>query len=221
MSMNLKSLSAFAVALAVLAVPTVGAQPKPDQELSIAASASKLTVGQELKVTGNLTGGTAQDISGQKITLRRDPFPYDGAYQRVDDVQTNDAGEYSFTLKPDMNARYRTSAKGGVESPEVTVLVRVAVTLLVSDKTPDRGDKVTFSGGVAPAHDSKVAKIQRRTRKGWKRIAKTVLQDAGKDASSYSKDVTIRKSGRYRVRVKPRDGDHKAGKSKAIRLKVQ
>jgi hypothetical protein len=212
---------AAVVAAAAVVLPAVTAAQKVDQKLSLAASANVVKFGQELNLTGKLTGGTARDVSGQKVTLQRDDYPYEGTFGRVDTVETNDTGDYSFTLKPVANAKYRTMAKGGVESAELTVPVRVVVTLAVADKTAEQGTRVGFSGSVAPPHDGKNVKIQRRKPSGWKTISKDTLTDGGEIVSNYSKRVRIRRSGRYRVRFNPSDGDHVAGKSPAVRITVE
>jgi len=209
-----------ALALTVVAVPAVVAAPKPDQKLSIAAKPGTVTFGKEVQVTGQLTGGTARDVSGQNVTLQSDPYPYDGTFGKVATVDTNNAGFYAFTVKPLTNARYRTLAKGGTESAQITVPVRVAITLAVSDKTPSSGARVKFSGSIAPPHDGKVARIQRKTSSGWKTVGKATLTDAGEVVSNYSKRVRVRRSGRYRVHFNPADGDHAAGNSSRVRITV-
>ena len=219
MNMNTKLTLVSALAL-VAAVPAVGVAQKVDQKLSIAAQPKTVTFGGELKVTGQLTGGTAQDISAQNVTLLSDPFPYDGKFDRLDTVQTDNAGNYSFTTKPGSNAQYKTTAKGGTESPLVTVPVRVSATRRVSDRTPAKGQRVKFSGKVAPAHDDKVAHVQRRTSSGWKNIANVTLKDGGDAVSVYSKRVRITRSGRYRVHFDPADGDHVAGASRRVGITV-
>ena len=215
--MNLKLTFLSALALAAIAVPAVA--QKVDQKLSIAAQPQTVTINKTVQVTGQLTGGTARDVSGQNVTLQSDPFPYEGKFEKVDTVDTNDAGNYSFTIKPLTNAKYRTTAKGGTQSPDITISVRVAVSLEVSDTTPKKGARVKFSGAIAPAHDGKVARVQRRTSSGWKNIAKAKLV-AGQGVSEYSKRVRITRTGRYRVKFDPKDGDHVAGKSRKVRITV-
>jgi hypothetical protein len=215
--MNTKTLL---IPAAILLVAAPAAAQKVDQQLSIEVQPKTVTFGKDLRVTGKLTGGTARDISGQTITLRSDVFPYEGTFKRVDAVETDNAGNYTFTTKPTSNARYQTTAKGGTESAVATAEVRVAVTRRVSDRTPSRGQRVKFSGKVAPAHDAKVAQIQRRTSSGWKKVASVTLADGGEEVSVYSKRVRIRRSGRYRVHFNPADGDHVAGSSRAVRLTV-
>ena len=217
MGMNKK---AFLIPAATMLIAAPAVAQKVDQQLSIEAQPKTVTFGKDLRVTGKLTGGTAQDISGQTITLRSDPFPYEGTFKRVDAVQTDNAGNYTFTTKPESNARYQTTAKGGTESALATAEVRVLVTRKVSDRTPSSGQRVKFSGQVAPAHDAKVAQIQRRTSSGWKNVSNVTLTDAGDAISIYSKRVRIRRSGRYRVRFNPADGDHVAGSSRRVQITV-
>jgi hypothetical protein len=162
--MNTKALL-IPAAILLVAAPAVA--QKVDQQLSIEVQPKTVTFNKELRVTGKLTGGAAKDISGQNVTLMSDPFPYDGQFKRVDTVKTDAAGNYAVTTKPDANARYKATAKGGTESALATAEVRVAVTRKVSDRTPRKGQRVKFSGQIGPAHDGKVAQIQRRTSSGW------------------------------------------------------
>jgi hypothetical protein len=217
MNKKLTLVSALAVAAAL---PAAGLAQKTEQQLSIDATPDTVTFGKDLKITGALTGGTAQEVSDQNITLQRDDLPYDGRFERVDGAKTDATGNYVFTLKPVANAKYRTVAKGGVESSDVTVPVRVAVTRKVSDRTLLGAGRVKFSGTVAPPHDGKVARIQRRTSTGWKTVGKATLTDGGDIVSKYSKRVRVTRSGRYRVRFNPADMDHVAGNSRRVRITV-
>ncbi len=207
------------LALAGVSAPAVVSAQKVDQQLSIAAP-GKVTFGRGVTVSGRLTGGRPRDVSGQKVTLQRDPFPYEGQFEKTQTVNTDNAGNYSFTAVPVVNSHYRTTAKAGVESRVVTVAVRVALNLAVSDRTPKKGARVKFSGTVAPEHDGKVAHIQRRTSKGWRNIARAKLTDDGATRSRYSKRVRITRSGPYRVKCDPRDEDHLAGASAKVRINV-
>lgn len=218
--MNPKRTITAAVALACIAAPTAVLAQKADQTLTIKASSTKVTFGKNLVITGQLAGGTARDISGQNVTLERDPFPYDARYERVGTTDTSATGTYSFTLPPTTNARYRTTAKRGTESPVITVAVRVAVKMKIADRTLNAPKRVRFSGTIAPPHDGRVARVQRRTSSGWKNIAKVKLVDDGDIVSKYSKRVRITRTGRYRVRFSPGDGDHAAGNSRGARITV-
>ena len=218
--MNPKRTLTAAVALACIAAPSAVLAQKVDQTLTIKASSNTVTFGKNLTITGQLAGGTPREVSGQNVTLERDPFPYDGRFEKVDTNETNPTGNYSFTLPPTTSARYRTTARRNTTSPVIGVDVRVAVKMKVADRTLSGPKRVRFSGTVAPPHDDKVARVQRRTSSGWKNIAKLKLVDGGDIVSKYSKRVRISRTGRYRVRFSPGDGDHVAGNSRGVRITV-
>ncbi len=120
-----------------------------------------------------------------------------------------------------MNTQYRAVAKTKprTESPTVLVKVRPRVDVTVSDRTPAAGARVTFSGAVLPARDGASAVIQRRRKAGWKTVGKAALTDAGADQSTYTKAITIRRDGTYRVKV-PKDAEHVAGVSRRQKIDV-
>lgn len=187
--------------------------------LTIAASNRTVTFGRPTTISGQLTG---PNNAGVVITLEENPAPYTGAFKSTGLTATTDAtGRYSIVVSPPLNTHYIVTAgekKAQTKSPEIAVRVRVKVTLRLSDRTPRAGQRVWFTGGVLPGHDGKIARIQRRTAAGrWRTIATTPLVAANPvgaiTRSKYAKRLRIRKTGTYRVRVAPADGDHIAGSS--------
>ena len=93
----------------------------------------------------------------------------------------------------------------------------------VDDRRPERGQTVTFSGHVAPAHDGATVLLQRRRPSGsWKTVARPVLQDAGADdptRSMYTRAKRITRNGVFRARIKAHD-DHLGNKTRRIRIVV-
>jgi hypothetical protein len=82
------------------------------------------------------------------------------------------------------------------------------VSLGLSDSTPRRGQRVRFSGTVAPAHDGRRVQIQRRSSTGaFVTVARPRLRDAGATRSRYVRRIRIRRDGVYRVRIAAH-GDH-------------
>ena len=205
------------------AAPGTGhAQPNT---LTIKSSLATLTFGAATTISGKLNGpGNA----GVEITLEENPHPYTRGFKPTGlKTTTNASGGYTFSVKPDANTRYRATAKTKppVTSPETAVTVRVKVTLRLSDRTPAVGQRVRFSGYVSPAHDGKVARIQRRTSTGsWKTVARATLVAAtpvnGVARSKFSKRLRINRTGTYRARVRPGDGNHAAGNSPRRRAVV-
>lgn len=197
----------------------------PQNAVTITSSLALLTYGRATTIAGQLSG---PDNAGVQVTLEENPYPYTGGFKATTVTTTTSAtGAYSLTVTPSVNTHYRVTAKTKprVTSPETAVTVRVKVTLRLSDLTPAAGQRVRFSGTVTPAHDGKLARIQRRTSTGtWKTVASATLVAAtpvnGVARSKFSKRLRINRTATYRVRVAPGDGDHIAGNSSRRRARV-
>ena len=207
---------------ATLATPAPGA-PTGDA-VSITAAPKAATFGRPVVLSGAATGPSA---SGVTLALEQNPAPYTGGYKATGQTTTaSSSGAYTFTVTPALNTRFRVvaQAKKRPTSPELTVDVRVKVVLHVSTTTPRRGRRVAFTGSVFPAHDATIARLQRRTSAGWRTVATMPLAAAtpvaGVSRSKFAKRLKVRRSGTYRVRVLPTDGDHVAGTSRRRRLSV-
>jgi hypothetical protein len=219
----LKPLLALAAATALLAPAAVQAAkpPKPVAKLSIAAAPSPVTFGRATVLSGKLTG--ARVDAGEQVVVQADTAPFEGTYADVATATTDANGDWTATHAPGALTRYRAQAKTAppATSDTVDVGVRLRVRIHVSDRTPAKGQRVRFSGTVAPAHDGATARVQRRAADGsWHTVARTTLRDAGDTASRYAKRVKVRRSGTYRVRAASGDGDHLRGTSATRRLRV-
>ena len=213
-TLTMPALAAFAV---TLLAPAAQAAPPTPHQISIAASSPRVVFGEKVALTGQLTG---EDSAGETITLQEDPFPFGEFKNAVTTLAAAD-GTYRFERTPSLNMKYRTDAKSksSATSGEVRVSVAPLVELKVSDKTPEAGQKVKFSGTVAPAHDGQKLSIQRRTSKGYKTIARATLTDAGDAVSNWKRTLTINTTGTFRA-VLPIHDDHATGKSRRIKLTV-
>ncbi|MEA2281023.1 MAG: hypothetical protein QOK21_1630 [Solirubrobacteraceae bacterium] len=219
----LKSTLGLAAAAALLAPAAVQAAkpPKLPAKLTIAAAPSAVTFGRATTLSGKLSGG--KSAAGQLVAVQADTAPFDGTYTDVATAKTDANGDWSATNAPTALTRYRAQAKTAppATSATVDVGVRLRVGIRVSDRTPARGQRVRFSGTVAPAHDGAPVRIQRRRADGsWRTVARTTLQDAGDAVSRYAKRVKVTRTGTYRVRAASGDGDHLRGTSATRRLRV-
>jgi hypothetical protein len=192
--------------------------------VTIAATPRTVTFGRPTTISGQVTGS---GNGGVEVTLEENPHPFTGGFKATNvKATTNPNGNYSLAVTPQKNTRYRVSAKTKppVTSPEVLVNVRVRVTLRLSDSTPSRGERVRFSGTVTPAHDGKVVRIQRRFSTGWRTVARTTLVATtpvnGIARSKFARRIRILRSGTFRARVTPNDGDHVRGTSARRRARV-
>jgi hypothetical protein len=99
-------------------------------------------------------------------------------------------------------------------------MVRPAISLRLSDRTPRRGQRVRFSGRLCPEHDGTAIALQRRTATGWKTLRSPVLKDVvGATCSSYARRMRVRRDGAYRARFLG-DADHVAGNSRVKHANV-
>ena len=213
-------------ALAVLLVcvgPAVAAKPpkgpKPNPSLTVKASASALTFGQTVIFSGSTKGIAA----GTVVEVQANPYPYAGFKPSGKTGVVDPSGNYSITgVTPQVHTQYKVLAKASPQQQSAAVFVRVRlrVSFKLSDSTPKKSARVRFSGTAAPAHDGKPVLIQKKTATGYKTVARTTLLDNGTATSKYSKSLTIRSSGTYRVLVESGDQDHDNGTSRSRTLKV-
>lgn len=201
-----------------VAVPAVGAAGQSGQpgNLSIAAAPNPVKFGKTVSISGKLTGPKSAD---KTIQLREDPFPFDD-FANVATATANAQGDYSFTRTPAVNTRYQTR-QGGNESEIVTVTVRPAISLRVSDRTPAAGQRVRFFGRLCPEHDGGSLAIQRRgAQKRWRTVRRATLADVpGSTCSSFTRRIRVRRDGVYRASFAA-DADHADGSSRGRRIDV-
>lgn len=205
--------------------PGAGPGPTPQNAATITAVPTTVTFGRSTTIAGQVSG---PNNAGVAVTLEENPYPFTGGFKATTIAGvTNATGAYTLVAVPKVNSRYRVNVKTSppVNSGEVLVNVRVKVGFRLSDSTPRRGQSVRFSGTVVPAHNGKVALIQRRTSTGsYRTIARATLvattPAGGVARSKFAKRIRVRSSARYRVRVAPGDGDHATGTSVVRRARV-
>jgi hypothetical protein len=211
--------TAILASLAVLASTTAAsAAPKPKPAkgpLTAAAKPFVVTFGQSTTVSGKLT---ANPHNGQQVTLAQDPFPYGDGFLALAQATTANNGSYSFKLLPQLNTNYRLTS--GTNTANTGVRVRHAVSLVVSDTTPKRGQRVRFSGSVRPKHDGKVVRIQRQALNGkWSTIRRVKTLTATGNRSRYTVRIRVFSSRKYRA-LFAADGAHLTGTSPEVALTV-
>ncbi|HEX6711794.1 MAG TPA: hypothetical protein VF066_00365 [Thermoleophilaceae bacterium] len=219
----MRKISAALALVLVCAGPAVAAKPpkppKPNPNLTIKASATAVTFGRTVTISGN----TKNVPSGTTVEVQQNPYPYAGFKPTGKTGVVDPSGNYSIAgVSPQVHTQYKVTAKTSppIESTSVLVRVRLRVSFKVSDSTPKKGAKVRFFGTVAPAHDGKQVLIQKKTSSGYRTISSTTLLDNGTDTSKYSKRVTIRSNGTFRIIARSLDQDHDNGTSRTRTLRV-
>jgi hypothetical protein len=215
-------LTGFIAALALVG-PALAKAPtgSGSSMVTIAASPGSGVFGFSSTISGQATGKKA---GGASVELQSRTAT--GAFAKVATATADATGHYSFKVTPTQNTTYRVLAHTApaATSANVAVKVRVKVTLGVSTTKPKAGALVRFSGFVLPAYDGKVVQLQRKTRTGFKTVARAILAAAtplGSIArSKYSKRLKISKSGTYRVLFNPADGLREANTSPTKTIRV-
>jgi hypothetical protein len=213
--MNRGIVALTALLVTGVAAGNVSAAKPGSGELTIAASKAQVTFSQPVVISGQLKTAPA---AGQQVQLEGAPSPFN-KFNTVATATTDATGNYSFNVTPTASAHYRvvTVAKPKTTSAEAPVNVAIKVTRHVGDSTPARGQRVRFSGAVAPTLAGRPVLIERRAADGsWKTAATTTTGAKSK----YAKRIKIRRSGTYRATVTGTDPSLVTGHSKRIRLKV-
>jgi hypothetical protein len=185
------------------------------RNLTISATPTTVKFGGSVTLSGKLTGS---NNAGRTVNIEHDVFPVD-TFANAGSATTNATGDWTFAHKPTANTRYRARS-GNAESQNQDVMVRPAITLRLSDRTPRPGQRVRFSGRLCPEHDGVKVALQRRFGKTWRTLRQPTLKDVtGSTCSSYSQRLRVRRDGAYRTRFLG-DADHVAGNSRARRANV-
>jgi hypothetical protein len=211
--------SAFA-----LVSPAIGKPPTAGSSgVTITASRNPVVFGSSTTLSGQVAG---KKSAGATVELQSQPWPYTAAFSKVATTTADATGHYSLKVSPALNTAYKVVAKTAPTATSGTLLVkvRVAVSLGVSTTKPAKGQQVRFSGFVLPAYNGKRVQIQRRTRTGWKTVARPKLSAAtalrGVARSKYSARLRINATGTYRVSFNPADGARLANTSAGRKLTV-
>ena len=211
-------LTIAAVTAAVTLSPTQAGGQSSTNAVTLTAAPTIVTFGGTTVLSGQLTGA---DNAGVKVDLHQDPFPFGDLKNTGSNTTTDASGNFTFSVKPELLTRYQVTAKAKpqVSSPQVDVRVRSLVTLAVNDRTAKRGQRITFSGTVTPAHAGTV-KLQRRIGTGsFRTIASPALTAAGASAT-FTHTARVRRTATYRVRTVA-DADHARGTSPKKRVRVR
>jgi hypothetical protein len=170
--------------------------------VTFAATPNPLLTGGTTTLAGQLTG---TGNGGRDVLLQSNPFPYTQGFKAVGNkLVTDAAGTFSFGLQMvALNTQFRVALpdKPAVVSPIVVVSVSVRVSTHLGTKSVKRGNKLTFKGSVTPdtTGGTPIAIQKLNSKKHWVTITGTVTRKAGGSAATYSKRVTIRSGGKYRV----------------------
>ena len=102
-------------------------------------------------------------------------------------------------------------------SDPVTVLVKVLMQILPSDKTPQRGERIRIKSSVRPQHDGTRLILQRKKGRRWVTIDRTTLNK--RSIGNFTVRASFN-SRTFRTKWKSQHADHETGTSKAVRIRT-
>jgi hypothetical protein len=183
--------------------------------LSAAAVPNPVPFGAPLTISGTLSG-TAN--ANRAVVLQFRPFPYTTGFTAAANTQlTNAQGGFSFPgLSVPISSQYQVYLRDAprVASPIITVGVAFRVTGHSSSRHVRRGTRVRFSGRLAPGLSGVEIVIQRRHRRHWSTLGRTLSRHrSGASTAKFSKRIRIRRGGSYRVEARGSGGNYVTGDS--------
>jgi len=206
----------IAAAIALIAVPAAPAAKPAPKNITISPNTATVKFGHSVTLTGKLTGS---NNANRPVTIEADQSPFEGTFPNVGSTTTNASGDWTFTTKPTRNTRYRARS-GNAESKAVDVSVRPAISLSLSDSTPDVTQRERFFGQLCPEHDGVKVSLQRRFGTQWHTVRSLTLKDIpDSTCSSYSKRLRVHKDSRWRVHFNG-DANFVAGNSRSRLVNV-
>ena len=169
------------------AATTPAAQDKTDTGVTISADKAKVRYWQSLPVSGR--------AAGRSVKLEYAPAGKD--WRPVAQSATGAQGSYRFTVRPRRSGAYRAVGESGGASAPKRVTV---VATLVGRATHHvhRGSRVGVRGRLAPGQSGRRVRLQLRSGRGWKTVARPRTGAGGRFRASWRPQ----KSGSYRLRVR-------------------
>jgi hypothetical protein len=167
-------------------------------------------------LSGRITG---QGVGGTTVALERQDFPFTGPFYLVGTKRASGNGSFSFTVGPLWAlARLRVSTRTTIAAASPVVEVRNALRVGLRATRAARHD-VRLSGSVSPRVPRGLASLQKRSPHGrWVTLRRAVVKPLRGSRSRYT--FTVRRGGRYRVVVLPRDAfAHVRGTSRELRIR--
>lgn len=166
--------------------------PPPPPLATLATSASAITAGESVTLTGTLTQSGAA-IASATVSLLGQPFG--GALAAVAAPITDAAGMFSATATPDGFTTYNASYTGLAAEPSVTVAVRHKVTMSARRK----GTTGYLKGLVTPLQPGATVVIEQLKRGVWSKIATVKTGSTSKFSGTVRK---LKPKGKYQYRAR-------------------
>lgn len=202
--------------------PSPAQTPTQSRTITLTSSKGKVVAGRTVTLSGTIFSSDNSCTDNEFVRIRR-RIHGTNTFQDFKTATTGSDGGYQASAKIRKSADYRALAPAHDQCQDATsdptsVLAKVKVSISVSDTTPARGTTIAIRGGVSPKHRGTKVILQRRKGRRWVRVAADTLN--GRSRYAFSVDATWRRARAFRVRWKSQDDDHRANKSKVVRVRT-
>lgn len=196
--------------------------PGTDRTVTLTADKEKMPAGRKVTFSGRIRSDDLSCTNDEFVQIRR-RIHGETEFKDLFGTQTDQQGNFSVERRARKGADYIAIAPGHDNcaedtSGEVTVLVKVLIQILPSNKTPDRGDTIRIKSSVRPQHDGTRLILQRKKGGGWVKVKATKMNNR----SIGNFWVKARWNQRtFRTVWRKQHEDHISNRSRAVTIKTQ
>ncbi len=197
---------------------------------AFALSASSISVNYNLASGSNVSYNSVVSVSG-KVEPAHQTTVYikskrrgKNRYSTLGSVNTDANGNFSFSFRAGASGQYLATWKGDADhsaanSASLNIGVKSKITLGNHQRPKYIGQKFYVSGKIVPRHPGRKISLQARTRRGkYKTFARAKINKRG---TAFKIKGSLRKKGRYRLRVAFSDTDHALSGSKRYSVRIK
>jgi hypothetical protein len=195
--------------------------PTTSRTVAFSADKGRTVAGRQVTFSGQVLSSDASCTDNEFIQIQRRVLGTT-TFEDYETAQTDSQGRFTFTRRVVQGADYVATANAhdncrDASSGEVTVLVKVRMQILASDKSPERGDRIRFKSSVRPQHDGTELLLQRKKGRRWVTVERDELNR--RSIAQFVIDADFKKRT-FRTRWKSQDAEHETNNSRPITIKT-
>lgn len=173
-----------------------------------------------MRLSGVLVSTSEACESNESVQIRRRFVGRE--FRLIRSVTSDSSGGFETTLEARRSAEYkatvfRTSDCDTAASDNVTVFVRVRITIAASENPVAQGNFFSLEGKIEPQHGRTEVVLERKVTKGWRRVDRVKMTRT----SRYSFGLVAGWAGErsFRVRWPSQDHDHEPSTSRVVTVR--
>jgi hypothetical protein len=187
----------------------------------MAVDRGRVVAGRQVTFSGQILSGDTSCTDNEFVQIRRRVLGTT-TFQNLMTTATDSQGRFTFTRRVTESADYTAVATAHdncreATSGEVTVLVKVKLQILASDKTPNRGDRIRIKSSVVPQHDGTKLVLQRKKGRNWVKVDTATLNRRSR--ATFTVEANFR-NRTFRTFWRSQDAEHESNSSRGVTIKT-